>query len=86
MRHQPNTSVTETVNGFGGCVASLDRPGVNTTGFADAEFALSGKMLEVLKEIAPRAKHAAVIHNPVQLPLITMCRPSRRWRLHLVWW
>jgi putative tryptophan/tyrosine transport system substrate-binding protein len=55
-----------------GFVASLDRPGANTTGFADAEFALSGKMLEVLKEIAPRVMHAAVIHNPVQVPQIAM--------------
>jgi ABC-type uncharacterized transport system substrate-binding protein len=55
-----------------GFVASLQRPGANTTGFADAEFALSGKMLEVLKEIAPRVMHAAVIHNPVQVPQIAM--------------
>jgi ABC-type uncharacterized transport system substrate-binding protein len=55
-----------------GFVASLERPGANTTGFADAEFALSGKMLEVLKEVAPRVMHAAVIHNPVQSPQIAM--------------
>jgi ABC-type uncharacterized transport system substrate-binding protein len=56
----------------GGFVASLERPGSNTTGFADAEFAMSGKMLEVLKEIAPRVMHVAVIHNPVQAPQIAM--------------
>jgi putative tryptophan/tyrosine transport system substrate-binding protein len=55
-----------------GFVASLSRPGGNTTGFADAEFAVSGKMLEVLKEIAPDLKRAAVIHNPVQAPQIGM--------------
>ena len=55
-----------------GFVASLSRPGGNTTGFADAEFSLSGKMLEVLKEIAPYLKRAAVIHNPVQAPQIAM--------------
>jgi putative ABC transport system substrate-binding protein len=55
-----------------GFVASLSRPGGNTTGFADAEFSVSGKMLEVLKEIAPDLKRAAVIHNPVQAPQIAM--------------
>jgi putative ABC transport system substrate-binding protein len=55
-----------------GFVASLERPGANTTGFADAEFALSGKILEVLKEIAPRVMNVAVIHNPVQSPQIAM--------------
>ena len=55
-----------------GFVASLSRPDGNTTGFADAEFSVSGKMLEVLKEIAPDLKRAAVIHNPVQAPQIAM--------------
>src|SRR5262245_48951812 len=55
-----------------GFVASLSRPGGNTTGFADAESSMSGKMLEVLKEIAPALRRAAVIHNPVQAPQIAM--------------
>lgn len=55
-----------------GFVASLGRPGANMTGFADAEFEMSGKMLEVLKEIAPRVIRVAVIHNPVQAPQIGM--------------
>jgi putative ABC transport system substrate-binding protein len=55
-----------------GFVASLSRPGGNTTGFADAEFSMSGKMLELLKEIAPHLTRAAVIHNPVQAPQIAM--------------
>ena len=56
-------------NGF---VSSLSRPGGNTTGFADAEFSMSGKMLEVLKEIAPNLRRAAVIYNPVQAPQVAM--------------
>src|SRR5262249_29358562 len=37
----------------GGWVASLARPGGNATGFASYDFSLSGKWLELLKEIAP---------------------------------
>jgi putative ABC transport system substrate-binding protein len=55
-----------------GFVASFARPGGNTTGFADAEFSMSGKLLEVLKEIAPHLRRVAVIHNPVQAPQIGM--------------
>jgi putative tryptophan/tyrosine transport system substrate-binding protein len=55
-----------------GFVASLAQPGGNTTGFADAEFSVSGKLLEVLKEIAPHLRRVAVIHNPVQAPQIAM--------------
>ena len=49
-----------------GLVASLSRPGGNTTGFIQYEFAISGKWLELLKEIAPRVTHAAVIRDPTQ--------------------
>jgi putative tryptophan/tyrosine transport system substrate-binding protein len=55
-----------------GFVTSLGRPGGNATGFADAEFSMSGKMLEVLKEIAPRVMRVTVIHNPLQPPQIAM--------------
>jgi putative ABC transport system substrate-binding protein len=37
----------------GGWVESLSRPGSNATGFAAFEFSMSGKWLELLKEIAP---------------------------------
>jgi ABC-type uncharacterized transport system substrate-binding protein len=57
-----------------GFVASLGRPRGNMTGFADAEFSMSGKMLEVLKEIAPRVLRVAVFYNPVQAPQIAMWR------------
>jgi putative ABC transport system substrate-binding protein len=46
-----------------GLVESLARPGGDTTGFASAEYAESGKLLELLREIAPRVTRAAVIRD-----------------------
>src|SRR5262249_58876887 len=45
-------------------VASLARPGANITGFTLLEYGTSGKWLELLKEIAPGATRAAVLHDP----------------------
>jgi putative ABC transport system substrate-binding protein len=56
--------VTDPVNR--GLVASLARPGSNTTGFTLAEFGTSAKWLELLKEIAPSLKRVAVIRDPSQ--------------------
>jgi len=47
-----------------GFVASLARPGGNTTGFSAFEYSLSGKWLELLKEIAPSMTRAAVLRDP----------------------
>jgi putative ABC transport system substrate-binding protein len=47
-----------------GFVASLARPGGNATGFTQYDFSLSGKWLEVLKEIAPDVTRAAVLRDP----------------------
>jgi putative ABC transport system substrate-binding protein len=47
-----------------GIVDTLARPGGNVTGFMNFEYGLSAKWLELLKEIAPRVKHAAVLRNP----------------------
>jgi ABC-type uncharacterized transport system substrate-binding protein len=47
-----------------GFVASLARPGGNATGFTQFDFSLSGKWLEVLKEIAPRVTHVTVLRDP----------------------
>jgi putative ABC transport system substrate-binding protein len=49
-----------------GLIASLSRPGGNTTGFIQFEFAITGKWLELLKEIAPGIKRVAVIRDPSQ--------------------
>jgi ABC-type uncharacterized transport system substrate-binding protein len=48
----------------GGFVDSLSRPGGNTTGFMQFEYDLSGKWLELLKQIAPNVTHAAVLRDP----------------------
>ena len=47
-----------------GFVASLARPGGNTTGFSSFEYSISGKWLELLKEIAPNVIRAAVVRDP----------------------
>jgi ABC-type uncharacterized transport system substrate-binding protein len=47
-----------------GFAASLARPGGNATGFTPVEYAISGKWLELLKEIAPAVAEVAVIHHP----------------------
>jgi len=55
---------TLTVDPVGaGFVASLARPGGNATGFTGYEYGLSGKWLELLKEIAPRVTRAAVLRD-----------------------
>jgi putative ABC transport system substrate-binding protein len=46
-----------------GFVDSLARPGGNATGFVQFEYGLSGKWLELLKEIAPRVTRAAVLRD-----------------------
>jgi len=47
-----------------GIVASLARPGGNTTGFTAFEYSMSGKLLELLKEIVPPVKRVAVLRDP----------------------
>jgi putative ABC transport system substrate-binding protein len=47
-----------------GFVPRLDRPGGNVTGFATFEATLAGKWLELLSEIAPGLKRAAIMFNP----------------------
>jgi putative ABC transport system substrate-binding protein len=53
--------VTDPVGG--GFVDSLARPGGNATGFITFEYSMSGKWLELLKEIAPNVIRAAVLRN-----------------------
>jgi putative ABC transport system substrate-binding protein len=47
-----------------GFVESLARPGGNITGFTNFEYAIGGKWLQLLKEIAPSVTRAATIGNP----------------------
>ena len=46
-----------------GIVDTLARPSGNVTGFMNFEYSLSGKWLEVLKQIVPRLTHAAVLRD-----------------------
>ena len=49
-------------------VESLARPGGNATGFTNVESSLTGKWLELLKEVAPAVKRVAFIFNPKLAP------------------
>ena len=66
----------------GGYVESLARPGGNVTGFTAFEYALGGKWLELLKEIAPRVTRVAVLRDlaiaggPGQFGAIQTMAPS----------
>jgi putative tryptophan/tyrosine transport system substrate-binding protein len=65
-----------------GFVDSLAHLGGNATGFTLFEYGISGKWLELLKEIAPRTTHAAVLRDPAttygtgQLGAIQAVAPS----------
>jgi putative ABC transport system substrate-binding protein len=65
-----------------GLVDNLARPGGNATGFTVFEYGISGKWLELLKEIAPRMTRAAVLRDPAmaagsgQLGAIQSAAPS----------
>jgi putative tryptophan/tyrosine transport system substrate-binding protein len=48
----------------GGFVDSLARPGGNATGFMLFEYSISGKWLELLKQIAPGVRRVAVFGDP----------------------
>jgi putative ABC transport system substrate-binding protein len=47
-----------------GIVGNLAHPGGNATGFTSYEFSMSGKLLELLKQIAPSMTKAAVLRDP----------------------
>ena len=47
-----------------GYVDSLARPGGNTSGFTIFEYSISGKWLELLREIAPGVTQVAVLRDP----------------------
>jgi len=68
-------------NGF---VDSLARPGGNATGFMTFDYSLTGKWLELLKEIAPSVTRAGVLRDPAfpagigQLAVIQILAPPLR--------
>jgi putative ABC transport system substrate-binding protein len=67
-----------------GFVDSLARPGGNATGFMAFEYSLSGKWLELLKQIAPNVTRVGVIRDaalavgPAQFGVIQVVAPSLR--------
>jgi len=73
-------SVTDPVGA--GFVDNLARPGGNATGFILFEYTLSGKWLELLKQIAPGVTRAAVLRDaamgagPGQFGVIQAVAPS----------
>jgi putative ABC transport system substrate-binding protein len=73
-----------------GYVDSLARPGGNATGFTNFEFSLSGKWLELLKEIAPSVTRVAVLRDPTipsgagQFGVIQAAAPSLRMEVSAV--
>ena len=73
-----------------GFVESLVRPGGNVTGFTAYEYAISGKWLELLKEIVPRVTRVAVLRDsaiaagPGQFGAMQAMAPSLGVELHPV--
>jgi putative tryptophan/tyrosine transport system substrate-binding protein len=71
-----------------GIVDSLARPGGNVTGFTYFEFGFGAKWLELLKEIAPRARRVAVLRDltvgTAQLSAIQAVAPSFNVELSVV--
>ena len=66
-------------------VASLNRPGGNVTGFTTTNTALAAKWLELLKDVAPRVKHVAVLFHPSNPSSQQQGPPSKRWRHRSPW-
>jgi putative ABC transport system substrate-binding protein len=58
-----------------GIVPRLDRPSGNVTGFANNEASMGGKWLELLSEIAPGLKRAAIMFNP-DTAIVSVYMPS----------
>ena len=59
-----------------GFVSNLARPGGNVTGFMLDVSSLGGKQVELLKEIAPRTLHVALLSNPATSPSLQLFLPS----------
>ncbi len=59
-----------------GLAVSLTRPGGNITGFTFVEPEMGGKWVQLLKEIAPRTTHSALLFNPATSPPLKFYLPS----------
>ncbi|MBV8187536.1 MAG: ABC transporter substrate-binding protein, partial [Alphaproteobacteria bacterium] len=58
-----------------GVVTSLARPGGNLTGFSDYDAPMAGKWLEMLTQLNPPVRRAAVLHNPATAPYARLMLP-----------
>jgi hypothetical protein len=63
-----------------GFAASLAHPGGNITGFTQFEYSMSGKWLELLKQIVPRVTRVAVILDRTAREGLRNSPLFRRWR------
>ena len=59
-----------------GIVSSLNRPGGNITGVFVQQIALTAKRLEILKEIAPKARRVAVLWDPLTVDQLKMAEST----------
>ena len=68
-----------------GFVESLARPGGNVTGFMHLEYSMSGKWLELLKEIAPGVTRVAVLRDAASAAGTASSPSSSPWRRRSEW-
>jgi len=59
-----------------GFAANLTHPGRNMTGFTNVESTVGSKWVELLKEIAPRTTHVALLFNPATAAPVQFYLPS----------
>ena len=75
-----------------GFIESLSRPGGNATGFVQFEYNLTGKWLELLKQVAPNVTNAVMLWDPTilagigQFAVIQSVAPSLGVEVHDPWW
>jgi len=56
-----------------GYAETLAHPGRNVTGFATRELSVFGKMLQILKDIAPQVSRVSVMYNPDNPATAPLC-------------
>src|SRR5262249_30757110 len=57
-----------------GLIANLARPGGNITGFTSTSAELSGKRLQLLKQVIPKLSRVAVLYNPADRATLLMLK------------
>jgi ABC-type uncharacterized transport system substrate-binding protein len=64
-----------------GFVSNEARPNGNLTGFANWELSMSGKWLELLKEVAPQVERVGFMVHPKTPPVLGSSNLLKRWPL-----